>query len=46
MKSFEMALNSKHGTEKLKTKSQRYKNMKKQNTERRKPSLTKKTGRK
>ena len=45
-KSFEMTLNSKHGTEKLKTKNQRNRNMKNQNAERRKPSFTKRTDRK
>ena len=46
IKSFEMTLNSKHSTEKLKTKNQRNRNMKSQNTERRKPSFTNKIGRK
>ena len=44
--SFEMTLNSKHSTEKLKTKDQRNRNMKSQNTERQKPSFTNKIGRK
>ena len=39
---FEMTLSSKHGTEKLKTKNQRYRSTKNQNTEREKPSFTKK----
>ena len=41
IKSFGMILNSKHRTEKLKTKNQRYKNTKNQNTARQKPSFTK-----
>ena len=45
-KSLEMTLNSKHRTEKLKTKNHRYRNTKNQNTERRKPSFTKWIGRK
>ena len=40
-----MTLNSKHRTEKLKTKNQRNRNMKNQDTER-KPSFTKRTIRK
>ena len=39
IKSFEMTLNSKHRTEKVKTKDQRYRNTKNQNTERRKSIL-------
>ena len=46
IKSFEMTLKSKHKTEKLKTKSQRSRNMENQNKERRKPSFTKRIGRK
>ena len=46
IKSFEMTLNSKHRTEKIKSKNQRNRNMKSQNTERRKPSLTRRIGRK
>ena len=42
IKSFEMTLNSKHGTEKIKNKNQRNINIKNQNTERSKPSFTKK----
>ena len=34
IKSFEITLNSKHRTEKIKTKNQRNRNMKNQNTER------------
>ena len=41
-----MTLNSKHRTEKLKTKNQRYRDTKNQNTEKRKPSFTKRIGRK
>ena len=41
-----MSLNSKHRTEKLKTKNERYKNTKNQITERRKPSFTKRLRRK
>ena len=41
-----MTLNSKHRTEKLKTKNQRYRNTKNQNAERRKPSFIKRIGRK
>ena len=41
-----MTLNSKHRTEKMKTKNQRKRNMKNQNTERQKPSFTKAIGRK
>ena len=41
-----MELNSKDRTKKLKTKSQRYRNKKNQNTERQKPSFTKRIGRK
>ena len=41
-----MTLNSKHRTEKLKTKNQRNRNMKNQDTERWKPSFTKRTIRK
>ena len=36
-----MTLNSKHGTNKIKAKNQRYRNMKNQNTERQKPSFPK-----
>ena len=43
-KFFEMTLNSKYKTEKLKIKYQRCRNMK--NTERKKPSFTKRIGRK
>ena len=46
IKSFEMTLNSKHRTEKLKIKNQRYRNTKNQNTERRTPTFTKKINRK
>ena len=46
MKSFKTTLNSKHRTKKLKTKIQRYRNTKNQNTERRKSSFTKRIGRK
>ena len=46
IKSLEMNLNSKHRTEKLKPKSQRYRNTKNQNTERWKPSFTKRIDRK
>ena len=46
MKSFEMTLNSKHRTEKKKAKNQRNRNMKNQDTERRKPSFNKRIGRK
>ena len=45
-KSFDMTLNSKHRTEKLKTKSQRYWNTKNENTDRRKSSFTERIGRK
>ena len=45
IKYFKMTLNSKHRKEKLSTKNQRYKNAKNQNTERRKPSFTKRIGR-
>ena len=41
-----MSLNSKHRTEKLKIKNERYKNPKNQNTERRKHSFTKRLRRK
>ena len=41
-----MTLNSKHRPEKMKTKNQRYRNMENQNTERRKPSFTKRIGKK
>ena len=41
---FRIALNSKHRTEKLKAKNQRYRNTKNQNTERRKPKLTERKG--
>ena len=44
IKSLQMTLNSKHRIEKLKTKNQRYRNTKNQNTERRKPSFTKRIG--
>ena len=44
IKSFEMTLNSKHRTQKIKSKNQRYRNMKNQNTERRKPSITNRIG--
>ena len=37
-----MVLNSKHRTKKIKTRNQRYRNMKNQNTERQKPSCAKK----
>ena len=40
IKSFEMMLNSKYGTGKLKTKNQRYRNTQKQNTETQKPSIS------
>ena len=43
IKSFEMTLNSKHRADKIKAKTQRNSNMKYQNTERRKPSFTKKS---
>ena len=46
IKAFEMSLNSKHRTEKLKIKNERYKNPKNQNTERRKHSFTKRLRRK
>ena len=46
IKCFEMTSNSKHRTEKIKTKIQRIRNMKSQNTKRRKPSFTKRIGRK
>ena len=46
IKSFGMTLNSKHRTEKVKNKNQRNRNMKNKNTERRKPSFTKRMGRK
>ena len=39
-----MTSNSKHRTEKLKPKKQRYRNTKMQNTERRKPSFTERIG--
>ena len=42
IKSFEMTLNSKHRTEKLKTKNQRYRNTKNQNTKREETSFSKK----
>ena len=42
--SFEMTRNSKDRTEKIKSKNQRNTNMKSQNTERRKPSLTRRIG--
>ena len=44
--SFEVIMNSKHRTEKLKTKTknQRYRKTGKQNTEGRKPSFTKRIG--
>ena len=45
LKSFEMTLNAKYWTEKLKTKKQKIKKHN-QNTERRKPSFTKRIGRK
>ena len=45
IQSFEMTLNSKHRTEKIKTKNQRNRSMKSQNTERRKPRFTKRMGR-
>ena len=38
--SFEMTLDSKHGTGKIKTKNLRNRNIKNENTERRKPSFT------
>ena len=41
-----MTLNTKNGKERLKTKNQRCKNTKKQNTGKRKPSFTKRIGRK
>ena len=41
-----MMLNSKHRTEKTKSKNQINRNMKNQNTERRKPSFTGRIGRK
>ena len=44
IKFFEMTLNSKHRTEKIKAKYQKNRNIKNQNTER--PSFTKRTGRK
>ena len=44
--SFEMTLNSKYTTEKIKTKYHRNRNMKNQNTERQKPSFSKRIGRK
>ena len=46
IRSFEMTLNLKQGTEKLQTKNQRCRSVKNQNTERRKPSFTKRIGRK
>ena len=46
IKSFEMTLNSKHITEKLKTKDQGYRKTENQNMERRKSSFTKSVGRK
>ena len=46
IKSFEMTLNSKHRIELINTKNQRNRNMKSQNTERRKPCFTKRIGRK
>ena len=46
IKFFEMDLNSKHRTEKLKIKNQKYRNRKKQNSERQKPRFTKRIGRK
>ena len=45
IKSFEMTLNSKYRTQKIKSKNQRYRNMKNQNTERRKPGITNRIGR-
>ena len=44
VKSFEMTLNSKHGTEKIKNKNKWNRNMKNQNTERQKTSFTKRIG--
>ena len=41
-----MTLNSKHRTEKLNTKNKRYRNTKKQNPERFKPSISNRIGRK
>ena len=41
-----MTLNSKQGAEKIKTKTQRNRNMRNQNAETRKPSFTKRIGRK
>ena len=41
IKSFDITLNSKHRTEKIKTENQRNRNIKNQNTGRRKPSFTK-----
>ena len=46
IKSFAMTLNSKHRTEKMKTKYQRNRNIKQQNTETQKPSFTKRICRK
>ena len=46
IKSFEMTLNSKHITEKLKPKDQRYRNTENQNKESRKSNFTKRIGRK
>ena len=46
IKPFEMTLNSKCRIQKIKNKNQKNRNMKKQNTERRKPTLTKRIGRK
>ena len=46
LKNFETTLNLKHRTEKPETKNQRYENIKNQNTERRKPSFTKRICRK
>ena len=45
VKSFEMTLNSKYRTEKLKTKNKRYSNTKNQNPERLKLSFSKRIGR-
>ena len=46
IQSFEITMNSKHRPEKLKTKNHRNRNMKNQNTQRRKLSFTKRIGRK
>ena len=40
-----MTLNSKHKTEKIKTKNQRHRNIKNQNTDRGKPGFAKRLGR-